>query len=327
MDDLYEDTDMDDAIEAFMKGTSDDEEPEVPDPEDQVDDEPEDEPEEETEEEEGDEEESDDDEDDSEGDEEEEGGDDDEAPAPEVKDDAKVKVKVGEDEQEFTVAELKKLAGQESALTKRSQELHSQRRAVEDQGLFVANILRERHERAKANVEKYKDVDLYRASRELEEDDFEALKSAKEAADNELQAINREGHEFMKRVQDHRSQTLKQRAQESLRTIQDRIPDWNDELYGSIRQFAVKQGMGTQEVNEIVDPAAIVMMHKAMLYDQAQKKTETVKKKVKKSPKKTVRKGDTTNSKVSKAKQARQQAARSGEIDDVTEAFMAAMND
>jgi hypothetical protein len=327
MDDLYQDTDMEDAIEAFMKGTESEGDDESPDdPSEQVDaEEPQDEPEDDAED--TDEEESDDDDSDDSEDEEEEGGDDEEDPAPEIDDEATVKVKLGEEEKTFTVAELKRLAGQESALTTRSKQLHEQRRAVESQGLYVANLLQQRHERAKAQAEKYAKVDLYKASRELDDDDFEALKSAKENADSELQAIEREGHEFMKRVQDHRAKTVRDRAQESLRVIQERIPEWNDELYGNIRQFAVKQGMSVEEVNEVVDPAAITMMHKAMLYDQAQKKSETVQKKVKKAPKKTVRKGENTNTQASKAKQARVNAMRSGEIDDVTDAFMAAMSE
>ncbi|MBD3754226.1 MAG: hypothetical protein IE937_01125 [Gammaproteobacteria bacterium] len=320
-----QEADIDDAIEAFMQSTpddtvlsEDDEEREAETDEEEV---------EETEEEtpEDDEEESEEDP------EEVEGGDDDEDEevGPVADDEAEVVVSVDGQEHRVSVKDLKRLYGQETSLTQKAQAVAEQRRVLEAQGLYLAKVLEDRYEAAKAKAEQYKDVDLFRASRELEPEEFDALRQAKEAAESELQAIEREGQEFLRRSQETRMQMLREQAKESLKVITQKIPEWNDELYGKIRSYAVSQGMDAELVNEIIEPGAILMMHKAMLYDEAQKKAATVKKKVTKAPKKVIKKADKpANTKSSKIEAMRRNAVSGGgDVDDVAELFLASLNE
>lgn len=243
-----------------------------------------------------------------------------------VDDEAEVGVIVDGKEVRVSVKDLKRLYGQEASLTQKSQSLAESRKAIDAQGLYIANMLQTRLTKAEAVAAKYKDVDLFRASRELEPDEFDALRAAKENAESEVIALQREGAEFIQRATDARQTLLKNYAKESLKEITKAIPDWNDELYGKIRTYAVSQGMESGTVNEIVEPAAIIMMHKAYQFDQAQKAKETVTKKVTKTPTKAARKAETaTDSKGSKLKSIRNTATATGDIDDVTELFMAAM--
>lgn len=327
---LDQETDLDDAIEAFMKSEPDEE---TLSEEDEVEPTETDEPVEDEEDEDAveDEEEPEDDpeedpEDDDEGTEEE---DEEDGEEPEVaSDDAEVTVTVDGEEHRVSVKELKRLYGQEASLTQKSQALSAQRRAVESQGLYLAQILQQRYEKAKAEAEKYKDVDLFRASRELDPDEFDALRAAKENAESELAALEREGQEFVKRTQETRQQILQAQAREALKEITKAIPEWNDELYGKIRTYAIAQGMDAETVNEVVDPGAIIMMHKAMKFDELQSAKPKVKKKVTKAPKKVLRKGDKpTDTKTSKLKARKRMAMESGDVDDVAELFMAAMRE
>jgi hypothetical protein len=269
----------------------------------------------------------DDSDDDSDEDSDEEEDDDDNEPA-DLGDDVEVTISVDGQDQRVSIGSLKRLAGQEASLTKKSQAIAEQRRTLENQGMYVAKVMQDRYEAAKTKVEKYKDVDLFRASRELEPDEFDALREAKEAAENELQTYEREGVEFLKRSQETRATILREQAKESLKIIAEKIPDWSDKLYDEIRTYAVSQGMGSDVVNEVVDPGAISMMHKAMLYDKAQSASSKVVKKITKAPKKTVSKANkVTDSKASKLKAMRRKAETSGDIDDVTELFLASMEE
>lgn len=322
MDEEFEgqETDIEDAINAFMREPEDDENLSTDDVSEETteDDTEVDEVDEDDQEEEG----SDTDPDESESD------DEDEAPKAKVADDeAEVTVTVEGAEHRVSVKDLKRLYGQEAALTQKSQAIAAQRRSLEDQGLYLAKILDGRHKEALTKVAKYKDVDLFRASRELEPEDFDALRSAKEHAESELVAIEREGKEFVQRAQGQRNQHLREQAKESLKVITKVIPDWNDDVYSKVSAYAVSQGMDADVVGQIVDASAIIMMHKAWQFDQSQSKKETVQKKISKTPKKVLKSsGDPVDRATSKIKSLRRDAANTGDVDDVAALFLAAQD-
>lgn len=318
-------TDLEDAVEAFMNSEYEEDDESLPDTDEEELTEAEEAEETEEETYEDDEEDSESDpEDDPEDDEE----DDDEVEPEVASDDHDVVVTVDGAEHRVSVKDLKRLYGQEASLTQKSQAIAEQRRLVESQGLYLANILQQRYEHAQAQAKKYAGVDLFRASRELDDDEFEALRAAKENAESELQALEREGQEFLHRSTQTRNELLRAQAKESLKEITKAIPDWSDELYGEIRTYAVSQGMDADTANEIIDPSAISMMHKAMLYDKAQRTTATVKKKVTKAPKRVVKKSEkVTDNQTSKMKAKRRAAVESGDVDDVTDFFLAAMSE
>lgn len=312
--------DLDDAINAFMKSTpddqglSDDNESEA---------EAEEAEEEDIETEEGDESETDPDEAGDADSEEEEPS----KPAKVADEDAEVTITVEGKEHRVSVKDLKRLYGQEAALTQKSQAIAGMRRTVEAQGLYLAQVLESRYKAAQAKAAKYKDVDLFRASRELEPEEFDALRAAKENAESEVAALEREGKEFVQRAQQTRQQLLREQAKESLKVITKAIPDWSDEVYGKVRTYAIAQGMDADMVNEIVDASAIVMMHKAMKFDESQAKKATVTKKVAKAPTKVLKKSAEVDRGSSKLKAIRREAARSGDVDDVAALFLAASKD
>jgi hypothetical protein len=309
--------DLEDVIEAFMKGNADEE---TLSDDDERDTEADDASEEDT-----DAEEAEGSETDPEGADDEATEEDSDAPAKAVAgDDAEVLVTVDGKELRVSVKDLKRLYGQEASLTQKSQAIADQRRVVEAQGLYLAKILQDRYVAAQAKVAKYKDVDLFRASRELDPEDFDALRAAKEGAESELAALEREGAEFVQRATQVRQDLLRTQAKESLKAITQAIPEWSDELYGKIRTYAVSQGMDADIVNEVVDPGAILMMHKAMKYDESQVKKATVTKKVTKAPTKVLKSSTNPNREPSKLKTLRREATMSGDIDDVADLFLAA---
>lgn len=328
--------DIDDVLEAFMKSTPKD--AATPSPED---DEDEDAEALEAEDEDGDEADEDageEDPDDASDDDDEEGKDDDGAAAdagkPVASDDAEVVVQVDGKEHRVSVKDLKRLFGQEAALTQRSQSLAAQRKAVEAQTTHVASILQNRYLEAQKRAEKFKDVDLFRAARELEPEEFEALKTAKEAAESEVLKLEQEGQTLLQRSLQTRQEILREQAKLTLKEITSpesryHIPDWSDNLYGSIRTYAIGQGMEVDVVNEIVDPAAIKLLYQAMKYSEAQASvSQKVQQKIKKAPKRVVRKGEApSDPKSSQLKAKMRIATQTGDIDDVTDLFLSKLRD
>ena len=239
--------------------------------------------------------------------------------------DPETEVTLGGETKKVKLSELKALYAQQEEVTGRVKAIQEQNRAVEAQGLYLAKLYEARLISAQAAVDRYKNIDLFQAYRELDADEFETLKSAKEAAEAEYATVTAEAQDFMNRVVETKRTYLREQAKHSIAAIRQAIPDWNDAVYNKVRTYAVAQGMDMNVVNEIVDAPAIIMMHKAMLYDDTKSKAETVTKKVVKAPKKVVKKGDTpTDTEATAKKRLIANARESGSIDDVAEAFLAA---
>jgi cellobiose-specific phosphotransferase system component IIA len=242
-------------------------------------------------------------------------------------DESEVTVQVDGKDLTVKVKDLKRLYGQEASLTQKSQAVAAASRALETQSLYLAKIIDTRLKSAEAKVAKYKDVDLFKASRELEPEEFDALRAAKADAESEFKLLTEEAQEFMVRATQARTELVKEQAKVSLVEIKKAIPEWNDKLYSDIRLYAIGQGLDRDTVNEVIDPGAIIMMHKAMLFDAAKAKSDNVIKKVHKAPKGVVKKSDNTNDyKASKANQIFKKAQATGDIDDIVDAVLAARN-
>lgn len=260
-----------------------------------------------------------------EGSDEEAEGDEEEVASVDADDEANVKVLVDGKELAVKVKDLKRLYGQEASLTQRSQSLAQAAKTVENSSMFIAKILDQRLQVSRAKVAKYADVDLFKANRELSPEDFDAIREAKKDADAELLALESDAATFVQNAHTHRRELLRDRAKTALVEISKSIPDWNDELYGKIRTYAISQGFDRDAVNDIVDPGAIIMMHKAMRFDAAKAKTsENVTKKVIKTSKTIAKKSESGGDyNASKLKSVNRTARVSGDIDDIVDAYLA----
>lgn len=248
-----------------------------------------------------------------------------ESPAPLVADDeAEVTVSVDGVEHKIAVKDLKRLYGQEASLTTKSQALANQRRALDDQGLYVANLLKSRYDAAVTKAAKYKDVDLYQAAATLDPEEFQVLRAAKEGAESEVKALETEAKDFLTKTAETRKTVLREQAKEARKELLKHIPEWNDNLYNEVRTYAVAQGMDADVVNEIVDPAAILMINKARQFDALQAKKTTVTKKVTASPKKLIKKSASAERDAPNVTALRRAAQIDGDVDSVADLFLAA---
>jgi hypothetical protein len=198
----------------------------------------------------------------------------------EASDDAVVKVTVDGEETEFTVASLKRLAGQEAALTRKSQE-------ADLVGSRAAAVLQGALESVMEDLAPYKDVDWVLEGRRMDPEEFAWHRENYTRLANRYQKLIGSAQTFESTFQDRKSSSLKEKAAETVKVLKKDIPEWSDQLYGDILSYGVSQGLDEGDVSQIADASVIKILHKAMLYDKGK---VVATKKVNQAPNK-VRKG------------------------------------
>ncbi|SAK95914.1 hypothetical protein AWB76_07217 [Caballeronia temeraria] len=240
----------------------------------------------------------------------------------ELEDDAIVKVRFEDEDHEVSVKDLKRLFGQEKALTQKSQQVAAQRKAVEEANQKAAAQLDRLHQKAMARWEPYSKIDMLVASKQLDADTFAALRKEAQEAYDEVRFITQEVEGFVQNANAQRQQQMKETAAQSVKTLQEKIPGWDSKTYDSVRSYAVSLGMPEHVVNSVVDHFALEMMYKAMKFDQAK---TVVTKKVNKTPAKVLKPTKvvtTTSNKVDKSAKAKQRLQRSGSTEDAADVFL-----
>ena len=250
---------------------------------------------------------------------------------------AYVKIKIDDEEHEVPVKELKRLYGQEKALTQKSMAVAEQRKTVEAdlqrQTASSAALLA----RARERFEPYSKLDFHLLAAQLPAEDYTALRQSAQAAYEDVQFLEQHQDGFMKAIGERQKTELREKAIESLKilsgpTEKGGIEGWTEKLYDDIRAHAVAKGAPAEVINQLTDDWAIRLIHDAMLYQRGKvksdgKSTVTVKK-INKSPKRIVKtsrteaseKGDSTRADNSKAMK---KLRESGSPDDAAEALLA----
>ena len=204
-------------------------------------------------------------------------------------DDAVVKIKVGDEELQASIKDLKRLYGQEASLTKKSQEVALKRKEVEEQGAKHLVGLQKLYERAMERYKPYAEVDMLVASKSLSNEEFAALRTEASRAYEDVQFLQAELDGFVQSLETQRQQMIREQAKAAIEVLKDPesgIPNWSQETYDDIRNYAIRNGMSKDVVNQIVDPVIIKTLWKAMKYDNG-KTVATVKKA--KAPKKVLK--------------------------------------
>jgi len=250
-----------------------------------------------------------------------------------AEDDVFFKVKVGDEEHEVSSAELKRLYGQEKALTRKSQEVAEVRKTAEAELAKATTALGLLLQRAQERAQPYKNINFLVAAKELGADELKALTDTANAAFEEERFLQNELSQFMGAIQQKQADTHREQVKTALKELTDNssksyIDGWGDKVYDEIRAFGVDMGLPSEMVNTISMAPAIKMMHMAMLYQKGQQAVKTVKPVNKSAPKKIVK---NTKSPApvqpSKAKvdKAMEKLARTGHQDDAAAAFLARM--
>lgn len=273
------------------------------------------------------------DQDDPETDEEAEGEEEEASPTVEVKDEHRFKVTVDGEEREFSLGQLKRLAGQEAALTRKSQEVAETRKALDNQNAALLARSAKALERARAKYEPLSKIDLLAASKDpnVTQEELVAARNAIQTAYDEVRFFEADMTETIKEVQGAQRASLMEEAKEAIKVLSDPekgIEGWNESLYGEIRSFAQEQGLPAEVVNTIVSPAAIKLLNMARLYAKGKTKVQSDKSDKKKAPKRIVKGTATAEAtkkvtKTAKGQEPMKRLQQSGSTDDAADAFEA----
>lgn len=252
-----------------------------------------------------------------------------------LSEDALVEVSVDGETQQVSLKSLKRLHGQEASLTRKSQEVAAKRKEAEE-ALGKADIsYRKLLERAESRMKPYAEVDMLVASRQMSSEDFAAFRKEAKAAEDDLKFLKEEADAFYKEVNAQRQEQVQKAATECVKVLEDNLEGWSNEMYNDIRSYAVSQGLPQEQVDQYVDPAVIMILNKARLYDQT-KASANIKKakakviKTKNSPGKVLKTkkapANDTDLKIQRqrkaAKKLRSNASRTGDLDDIADALL-----
>lgn len=216
------------------------------------------------------------DEEDTEEDDAEDGDDDDDDDKPAKKyvedDDSFVKVKVGDEEHEIPVRDLKRLAGRDAALTQKEMEVASLRKQTSETLQTVETAFSTILEQAKAKADALNKLDLLDLARTQPRHVIDQLRQDIDDANKTVSFLEegvRQAQEDRQRliVEEIRSQVPKTVAElsnpESRYHIEGFGTDRQAEVYRGLIDFGVEMGFPQEVVATETSPAALKLLHLA----------------------------------------------------------------
>jgi len=209
----------------------------------------------------------------------------------------------------------------QSDYTKKTQAVAEQRKAADDQTRNYESNLQALLTTAGADLSRFENVNWEQAAIENPEQ-YRQAKSAYDQTKQTYDLIRSKSDEHQKRSQDQHQAVMKENAKESLTILKSTIPNWNNDIYYSIGEYAKELGVTSEEFNEVHDHRTITALYKAMQYDRAKIETQ---KKVKATPQKTLsgKKAQPKNlGKKENIRKSKERLKASGSMDDAVAALM-----
>ena len=251
-----------------------------------------------------------------------------EAPAAATEDDPEFDIKVGEETRKAKLSDLKRLYGQEAALTQKSQIVAELRAKAEHDASRATLALTNQTQRAQAEWAKYADLDFLALSTRMDPEDFTALRAEAKAALDNVNFFTTELDGLQKATAERHATTVRERAAATVAELSDPakgIKGWGQPLYEDVMNYAVQQGMPPEAARSIIEAPALRLLHKAMMFDRAQAKAPAAVTKVVAKPTVTLKPGGAkeaanTDSFQSALKSMRD---RGGNLDATADAFAA----
>jgi len=238
-------------------------------------------------------------------------------------------VKVDGEEFEVSLDELRDGYQRQSDYTRKSQSLAEQRKAyeanlqaVQNERNQYAQVLEQMSENQNYQLQQFEDINW----KELKDDDpmeyMEKRLEYQEAKDR-ISQLNNERARVHQQNQSEITQVLTEKVQKEAELLSAALPEYADpgsNLKTDIRNYALSLGFPENEIDSISDHRVVLVLHKAMMQDNAAKGV----KKVKVAPK-VVKSGtpQTKSQKVKRVVQAkRERLAKTGNQRDAANVFL-----
>jgi hypothetical protein len=225
------------------------------------------------------------------------------------------------DGESVSVEEIKLGYMRQSDYTKKTQAVAEQRKAAEDQTATYESSLSALLTAAGADLSRFDNVNWEQSAVD-NPDQYRQAKAMYEQTKQTHDFIRAQANEHHQRSEKQQQAAAKESAKESLTVLKSTIPNWNNDLYYSIGEYANSLGVTSEEFNETHDHRMITALYKAMKFDQAKSVTQ---KKVKANPTKTLsgKKAEPKDlGKKDNYRKSRERLKKSGSMQDAVQALL-----
>lgn len=251
---------------------------------------------------------------------------------PETQVESYVRLKVGGKPTDVKVADLAKLYGDKNDYTFKAAEQVEAKKATDQQAQKYAAGLEAMLERAQERAKPYANLNFLALTKDpnISPEELSNLGAEAQKAFDDVNYLQKSLDGVVQEAQKARHTQLVKQGAEAWKVLSDPttgIKGWDQKTYNDVSSFAVTSGIDKRVMDELVDPAAIKLIHMAMLYSKGQAAAKTLKK-TDKTPKRIIKgapESTTQRNRVKPDKDAQKRFAKSGSIDDAAAVFMARM--
>ncbi|MCS5550594.1 MAG: hypothetical protein NZ811_03645 [Gammaproteobacteria bacterium] len=244
-------------------------------------------------------------------------------------------IKVGGEEYEVNLEELKAGYQRQSDYTRKSQALaegrkeneaiQEERTQLEQERQMYANGLQMLKDQQEAKLSEFSDVDWNSLKEEdpyqymIKKDEFRDAQEKVQNATQQQQIVQQQQYE---QAQKNRAEFV----QDEYAKLIKALPEWADKdksIKDDVRKYATESGFLPEEIGQLADHRSILILKKAMEFDKLTKKVKPKKKAVKKVPKvqKSGRGKVKAEANTEAAKKKRTRLKKSGNADDAASIF------
>ena len=214
-----------------------------------------------------------------------------------AEEDLKYTIKVGGEEMEVDIDELKSGYQRQADYTRKSQALAKQRKGtekiqaermqLEQERQMYANGLQMLQEQQSAKLQNFDGVDWNTLKEEdpyaymLKKDEYRDAQDKVSNVAQQQSIIQQEQQQAHKKARAHF-------IQQEYTKLVSALPEWTDKdstIKQDIRKYAADVGFRPEEINQLADHRSVLVIKKAMEFDKLTKKVAPKKKAVKKVPK------------------------------------------
>ena len=248
-------------------------------------------------------------------------------PDPEDPDEQELEFRVGEQTQKAKLKELRDAYLAQKEINEKSQQLKANSDALGADSARISLAMKGMLERAQERYKPYAELDMLVLAQRMDTESFEQLRKDAAAAKADVDYIHNELSAHNTAHQQRQDAANRAAAQECIRVLTDPqhgIKGFGNELYTEIMNFAV--GAGLTDAPRVTNPAAIKILHKAMLYDKSLSSVAKASAKLEKAPAKpsklmTPQQGN--KGQQSTKANAIKTLKSTGSVDDAADAFLA----
>ena len=246
-------------------------------------------------------------------------------------------VSIDGEDTEVNQDELIKGYQRQSDYTRKTQLLADDRKGIDEQKALLVQerqqvlaMLQQQQSGNNAELEKFNNVD-WAELKEYEPDKYLMMREEQREAATRIQTHQHEQNRFAQaQQQEYGAQMQRYLAEEDVKLV-DQIEAWGSPeskkaVQSDIASYAKQVGYSDDELGNLADSRALLLMHKARLYDKMQGSgKDLVSKKKAKAVRRVARGGTPVSSSQKESKRSsdlRSRARKSGSVDDAAAAFM-----